>query len=104
MAYTQKLLTKMIFVKDQGFNIFAMLHLFRKRSKLREEIPEEVISLVCDEYIKNHGNIKKDFPYFLQVIKKQSGLYFARRNEKEGLRFKTEASSLKNILSRAIGE
>ena len=78
MPYTQKLLKKMLFVKDNGFNIFAMLHLFRKRSKLNQEVPEEVVSLVCDEYIKNHDSIKKDFPYFLQVLKKQSGLYFAR--------------------------
>lgn len=102
MAYTQKLLKKMLFVKDQGFNIFAMLHLFRKRSKLNEEIPEEVINLVCDEYIKNHGKVKTDFPYFLQVLKKQSGLYFSRRSEKEGMRFKTEASSLENIFKRIL--
>ena len=104
MPYTQKLLKKMLFVKDNGFNIFAMLHLFRKRSKLNQEVPEEVVSLVCDEYIKNHDSIKKDFPYFLQVLKKQSGLYFARKNEKEGIRFKSEASTIGNILGRMINE
>lgn len=82
-------------VKDTGFNIWAMLGIYKRRSKLREDIPEPVITAVCLEYIKRQGSIRQDFPYFLFVLQAKTHAHFAEQNVLEGLKYKKEPSKLK---------
>lgn len=68
-------------VYRKGLNIHLMLNLFRKRSKLKPEIPEKVIQEVCREFLYNEKAIRS-FPYFLIVLKEKSNKYFAEENIK----------------------
>lgn len=106
MAYTQHTLSKMNSVKELGFNIFAMLHLFRKRSKLNQEVPNDVVSAVCDEYLRRHRLIRKDFPYFLQILERKTREYFAMKEVNEAKRIKNLQihPSVKNILLDVINK
>ncbi len=82
-------------VKTKGVNIWAMLAIFKKRSKLQPEIPDEVIQAVCLEYLTNKRIIKLDFPYFLQVLTRKSREYFAQKEISEHARIKSEPCKLK---------
>ncbi len=86
--------------KEQGFNIWAMHGLFRKRSKLREEIPDEVINSVCREYLNRKGTIRADFPYFLMVLKRKSQEHFAQKNRAEHEAIKKEPLAIKDIFKQ----
>ena len=85
-------------VKDHGFNIYAMLGLFKKRSKLAPKIPDEVIEAVCREYLTRGHLIQNTFPYFLTVLTRKSREYFAAKNIKEHRQAKNEPMAFKNVL------
>lgn len=89
-------------VHHKGLNIYMMLGLFKKRSKLKPEIPEEVIDNVCGHYLNNKKTIEKDFPYFLAVLKSESSKYFAERNQKDHSEIKNSPSAFKNILKEIL--
>ena len=89
-------------VKARGFNIWGCLGMFKRRSKLRHPIPDEVIQEVCLEYLKREGQIESSFPYFLQVLKMKSSQHFSRQNEAEGQRYKSEPTAFKNILKELV--
>lgn len=59
-------------VKEQGLNIWAMLAIFKRRSKLSPQIPDDVIQAICGEYLNRKGTLRADFPYFLEVLKRKS--------------------------------
>lgn len=82
-------------VKEKGISIWAMLAIFKKRSKLAPSIPDEVIQEVCKEYLKRTGTIRADFPYFLEVLKRKSQQYFAQKNIRENDQIKKEPVRLK---------
>ena len=96
---TESLLSE---VKAKGFNVWAMLGLFKRRSKLREPIPDEVIQAVCLEYLERHDEINQSFPYFLVVLERKSKEYFGRQSEAEGQRYKKEPTAFKDILKELI--
>lgn len=89
---TENLLEK---CKSLGFNLWPMLHIFKRRSKLKPEIPDEVVEAVCLEYIKRGSQIKSGFPYFLMVLKRKSADYFSKQNVIEGEKIKKEPIKLK---------
>lgn len=82
-------------VKDAGFNLWPMIGLFKKRSKLSEPIPDEVIQAVCLEYMKRVDSIERSFPYFLAVLKAKSRDYFAKENIRKHDEMKKEPVKLK---------
>lgn len=81
--------------KERGLNIWAMLAIFKRRSRLAPAIPDEVIQAVCVEYMKRIGTIRADFPYFLEVLKRKSREYFAQANIREHAAIKKEPVRLK---------
>lgn len=95
MTYTEKTERMVQMVKDTGFNIWAMLGLYRKRSKLKPQIPDDVVQGVCMEYLSKQGKIRSDFPYFLTILEKKSHAYFAKQNIDEHERIKREPVKLK---------
>lgn len=97
MAYKESTLDLMDQVNKTGFNIFAMIHLFRKKSKINCEIPEPVIKSVCLEYFKRQEKVNKTFPYFLMVLKEQTCRYLAQKNIAEHQRIKNEPLAIKDI-------
>ena len=78
--YSREVILLMTEVKKEGLNIWAMLGLFKRRSKLKPDIPDEVIKKVCLQYLHYKEKIDNSFPYFLQVLKRESEQYFAREN------------------------
>ena len=81
-----------------GLNIWALLGMFKKRTKLRYAVPEEVIVAVCQDYLSRGTGIESPFVYFLRVLKSKSEQYFSRQNEREGQRYKDEPLAIKNIM------
>lgn len=81
--------------KEQGFNVWPMIAIFKRRSKLKPEIPDEVIQEVCKEYLNRKGQIRADFPYFLTVLKRKSSDFFARQRIQEHQVIKKEPVKLK---------
>lgn len=88
--------------KEQGFNIWPMIAIFKRRSKLSPEIPDEVIQEVCKEYMNRKGQIRADFPYFLMVLKRKSSDYFARQRIREHEAIKKEPIQLSITIARRI--
>lgn len=87
-------------LKDSGFNVWAMIGIFKRRSKLSPAIPDEVIQDVCLEYFKRSDKIKSGFPYFLTVLKSKSEAYFSNKNVIEGINIKQEPLALKDIMKK----
>lgn len=94
---TYSLETEMLIseVKKRGLNIWPMLAIFKIRSKLAPKIPDEVIQAVCKEYLNKIGQLRSDFPYFLEVLKRKSEDYFARKNMRESAEIKKAPVTLR---------
>lgn len=67
----------------QGFNIYALLGRFKKESKLKPDIPDEVVMAICNEHVKYKDQIKNQWPWFLKVLTMKSHEYFANQNIRE---------------------
>lgn len=97
MKYSEETEKMIASCKDQGLNLWPMLAIFKKRSKLKPEIPEPVIRAICLKYSKRAGTLRADFPYFLEVLKRKSREYFATQQVSEHARIKKEPMAIKNI-------
>lgn len=84
-------------IKGRGLNLWAMIGVFKRRSKLSEEIPDEVVNAICREYLRRAGTLRQDFPYFLTVLKMKSAEHFANKNRAEHAVIKNEPMAIKNI-------
>jgi len=95
-------------VYSQGFNIYQLINKFKKDAKWRkdENIPDEVLSKICQQYQKDKGRISQPYPWFIKVLKMESSAYFARMNIEQSKKFKKEgigkmADILKQIQEHA---
>lgn len=102
MTYSDKTEEMLKSLKERGFNLWPMIHIFKRRSKLAVEIPDEVVQAVCIEYAKRGSVVRSGFPYFLTVLKRKSEEYFANQNVIEGIRIKNEPLALKNIMRQLL--
>ena len=102
LTYTPETESLLSEVKAKGMNLWPLLGIFRKRSKLREPIPDEVIQQVCLEYLKRAGEIDSAFPYFLEILTRKSKEHFGRQSELEGQRYKKEPTAFKDILKELV--
>lgn len=86
--------------KKRGFNIYQLTGAYYKQSKLRDKLPEVVLSAVLDEFNKRGESVEEHWPYFLRVLQSKSSQYFADKNIKESVRFKDQfAQSVADILA-----
>ena len=97
-------------VYNEGFNIYQLINKFKKDAKWRkdENIPDEVLISICEQYRKDKGRIREPYPWFIKVLKMESSAYFARMNVEQGDKFKKEgigrmADILKQIQEQ-VGE
>lgn len=95
MTYLPKTERMMEEVKRKGFNIWAMVNLYRKRSRLQPQIPDEVLQGVCMEYLKRSDTIREQFAYFLVVLSMQTQKHFAEKNIREHAAIKKDPVRLK---------
>ncbi len=70
-------------VYSKGYNIYQYINAFKKTSKLREDLPEEIYIKTCQDFLTYQDTIKQPYIYFRAVMKKNSANYFANREQKE---------------------
>ena len=96
---TEKLMKEVF--KD-GLNIYKALNYTKKKMKLREDFPEDVIRKVCECYIKKPPDKrpKSQFAWFNVAFKEASRDYFANHNQTEHDKYKKEraSQSIKDIM------
>ena len=80
---------------QSGINVYAMLNLYKKRSKISVEIPQEVILGVCNQIVANKKTILSPFPYFLMVLEQETKKYISQANIREHQKIKNEPVRLK---------
>lgn len=88
--------------KEQGFNLWPMFGIFKRRSRLNQNIPDEVIQAVCKEYINNAKPLRANFPYFLKVLENKSREYFAKQQIAEHIKIKREPMAFRDILKEIL--
>lgn len=98
MTYSGETELLMQTCKEQGFNLWPLLAIFKRRSQLKPEIPDEVIQGVCKEYLGRMRNIRAGFPYFLKVLENKSREYFAKQQIAEHVKIKKEPMAFKDIM------
>ncbi len=98
MTYSKETELLMVRCKEQGFNLWPMLAIFKRRSQLKPNIPDEVVQNVCKEYLGRMRELRANFPYFLKVLENKSREYFAKENIKEHQRIKKEPMCFKDIM------
>jgi len=101
---TQKLLNS---VYQQGFNIYQLINKFKKDAKWRkkENIPDDVLIKICQQYQKDKGRISQPYPWFIKVLKMESSAYFARANVEQSNKFKKEGiGKMADILRQMAGQ
>ena len=96
-------------VYSQGLNIYQLINKFKKDAKWRkdENIPDEVLIKICQQYEKDKGKIRDAYPWFIKVLKMESAGFFANKHVEEGKKFKKQgigrfADILKQITGGAI--
>lgn len=85
--------------KSKGLNIYALTQRFYKISKLKEQLPEEVLLGVLNKYLLTDSKLAP-WPYFLTVLKSESFKYFAKKNIAEGKVFKDSPTIVGEIMRR----
>ena len=93
-------------VYSQGFNIYQLINKFKKDAKWRkdENIPDEVLSKICQQYQKDKGRISQPYPWFIKVLKMESSAYFARMNIEQDKKFKKQGIGKMADILRQIQE
>ena len=64
-----------------GLNIYALLNKFKK--EMMYPMPENIIKLVCEEYLLNKPKIIHSWPWFASVIKRKRDEVYAQSQIKE---------------------
>lgn len=68
-------------VYSKGYNIYAYIGRFKKYSKLREELPEQVLLRTCQDFLTHEDHIRQPFPYFLRLVRIHSEEYFSKKEQ-----------------------
>lgn len=93
-------------VYSQGFNIYQLINKFKKDAKWRkdENIPDDVLIKICEQYQKDKNSIRDPYPWFIKVLKMESASFFANMNEKKGKEFKKQGiGRFADILKQITG-
>jgi hypothetical protein len=87
-------------VYDTGFNIYQLIAKTKKELHWGpdQKFPDEVILKVCEQYFKDKGTIKKQFPWFIKVLSMESAAYQARKNIEENEKAKKEPVIIGDLL------
>ena len=93
-------------VYSQGFNIYQLINKFKKDAKWRkdENIPDDVLIKICEQYKKDKNSIRDPYPWFIKVLKMESAAFFSNMNEKKGKEFKKQGiGRFADILKQITG-
>jgi hypothetical protein len=93
-------------VYKQGFNIYQLINKFKKDAHWRKDdnIPDEVLIKICEQYQKDKDDIRDPYPWFIKVLKMESASYFANKNIAANARFKKEGIGKMADILRHIQE
>jgi hypothetical protein len=88
-----------------GLNIYALFNRFKKVSKLRNSIPNEVVNAVCIRFIKEKERLLSPWSWFLKVLLMETHRFYAEKNIREHEKIKkTPGVRLSEILRRCRDE
>ena len=83
-------------VYKNGLNIYALLNRVQKETSY--ELPEELIRMVCEDYLKHRPNIKNQWAYMNKVLKlKRDELHVQLQQKRETKNKDTNSMLLKNL-------
>jgi len=68
---------------ENGLNIYQLKAKFKKHSKLRVELPNEVVRNVCKSYLLRMGSINNTWAWGWRVTVEETRRYFAKKNQKK---------------------
>jgi hypothetical protein len=77
-------------VYSEGLNIYQLINKFKKDAKWRkdENIPDEVLNRICEQYKKDRDKIREPYPWFIKVLRMESASYFANKNIAQSAKLK----------------
>ena len=64
-------------VYSKGYNIYQYINAFKKKQKLREDLPEDIYIKTCHDFLTYKDTIKTPYIYFQAMMKKNSANYFS---------------------------
>lgn len=99
-SYSQEFIDKSKVALSFGFNVYQQVGKYRKGKLINP--PEQLLSEIVDEFLKNREQIKDIFPYMATVIREKCRRYSADKNEQEGNAFKKDAVSIGDILKPSL--
>jgi len=84
----------------RNINIYQLINKFKKDAKWGDkDLPEEVVQRVCRVGLEK-DSIESPYPWFLKVLKMETGKYFANKNIEESKNFRGgDYSLLKKIFA-----
>ena len=85
----------------KNFNVYQLLGRLKKESKGSVELPEEVVVLVCERFLKNKEQIRATWPWFKESVVWAWEMWNASKNQKEGQSWKETTVSMKDLLKCA---
>ena len=84
-------------VYESGLNIYALLNKFQK--EMSYPMPDHIITLVCEEYLKNKPKIKNNWTWFVRVLKAKRDEAYASLQIQKAEKYKKDTNTmlLKNL-------
>lgn len=100
--YSQLTRALMRMLLKKNINIYQLINKFKKDAKWgNKDLPEEVVLNVCRTGLSQE-KIGKPYPWFLSVLKSETGKYFANKNIEESKNYRGgDYSLLKKIFAEA---
>lgn len=88
-------------IYKQGFNIYSLINKAKKLMGQPAEwkFPEEVLLRICEAYERDKANVIQSWPWFIKVLKAESGLWHASQQVSKNVKDKGFAPSIKEILN-----
>jgi hypothetical protein len=86
-------------VYKEGLNIYALKNKFQK--EMTYEMPEHILRIVCEEYLKYRPKIKNPWAWMAKVLQlKRDMAYVQVQREKEKSHKKVNTTLLKEIFAK----
>lgn len=91
-------------ISKNGLNIYTLINKLKKQMSMPKDFqfPEEVLLGVCRSYEHDKAKIDKPWPWFVRVIKAETGLWNAQKEINLNKKNQGMAQSFKDIL-KGIG-
>ena len=93
----EELKTLLDTVYKSGLNIYALQNKFKK--EMSYDLPEHILRLGCEEYLKSKPVIKNNWAWFVRVLRQKRDEAYVSNQQKKEKEYKNQTNTmlLKNI-------